>query len=533
MTETRPVTDQPSYILFVTDQQRYDHLGCTGHPVLRTPDIDQMASEGVCFDRFYVASPVCMPNRASLMTCRMPSSHGVRSLGIPLAKDHVTFVEVLAAAGYDTALIGKSHLQNVTHFPVQIEAPATRAGFVAPPADLAVAVRSDLDTEEYQYERQPFWNGPDPIVPTPFYGFEEYVSVLRHGINTGGDHELYLKSEAPDVLPLRNLQAQFPHDYICPQAIRTKIPEEHYSTSYIADQACAWLTARRDNTKPFFLMVSFPDPHHPFTPPGKYWDMYDPAEMPVPKSFSAEDWDPPEYIKAARRARESDPQAGQKTGYSLAVSEQEALEARALTCGMISMIDDAVGRVRDTADAAGVSQKTVQIFTSDHGDHLGDHGLLFKGTEQYDTLTHVPFIWADPKGPKAVRSDEIAQTLDIGTTVLEHARIEAPVGMQGQVMTCAGGPGRDAAHIQYETQRPQEAFGARPRAHTVLTGRWRLTLYLGDCQNELFDLEQDPGEFRNLWASPDHAEVRANLVERLAELEIAAVDRVPLPTSEA
>ncbi|MDG1737300.1 MAG: sulfatase-like hydrolase/transferase, partial [Paracoccaceae bacterium] len=103
-----------SYILFITDQQRYDHLGCNGHPVLKTPNIDAIAAEGVSYDRFYVASPVCMPNRASLMTSRLPSSHGVRSLGIPLDYRNVTFVELMAAAGYDTALIGKSHLQNVS-----------------------------------------------------------------------------------------------------------------------------------------------------------------------------------------------------------------------------------------------------------------------------------------------------------------------------------------------------------------------------------------------------------------------------------
>ena len=111
--------DRPSYILFITDQHRYDHLGCNGHPVLNTPHIDEMASEGINFDRFYVASPVCMPNRSSLMTCRMPSSHGVRCLGVPLSHEHVTFVELLRAAGYDTALIGKSHLQNMNEIPAQ------------------------------------------------------------------------------------------------------------------------------------------------------------------------------------------------------------------------------------------------------------------------------------------------------------------------------------------------------------------------------------------------------------------------------
>ena len=144
------MTDLPSYILFITDQQRYDNLGCNGHPVLQTPNIDAMAAEGVCYDRFYVASPVCMPNRASLVTCRMPSSHGVRSLGIPLAHENVTFIDLLGAAGYDTALIGKSHLQTVTDWAVQIEPTVYREGYIAPPDDLAVAVKSDLDGERYQ-----------------------------------------------------------------------------------------------------------------------------------------------------------------------------------------------------------------------------------------------------------------------------------------------------------------------------------------------------------------------------------------------
>lgn len=527
------MTERPSYILFITDQQRYDHLGCNGHPVLRTPNIDAIAAEGVSHDRFYVASPVCMPNRASLMTCRMPSSHGTRSLGIPLDYDSVTFVELLAAAGYDTCLIGKSHLQNVSDFDIQIEQTKHREGFTAPPDDLTVATRSDLDNDTYQYERQAYWDKPDPKVPLPFYGFKEYFAVMRHGFNTGGDHLEWVKKNAPEILALRGRDKQFDHDFTVPQAIRTKVPEEHYSTTYIADRAVEWLEARRSNDKPFLLMVSFPDPHHPFTPPGKYWDMYKPEDMVVPAAYEADDWDPPEYVKVAERDRANDPRLGQMAGYSLAVSKQEALEARALTCGMISMIDDAVGRVRAAATDAGVADNTVQIYTSDHGDHLGEHRLLFKGAEQYDSLTHVPFIWADPKGDSGTRVDDLAQTLDIGTSILEHAKVEKSLGMQGVVLPTVGGAGRDAAHIQYETQRTQEAFGTRPRVHTIVQSNWRLSMYLGKCQNELFDLENDPGEMSNLWDSAKHQDIKARLVEHLAELEIAAVDRVPLPTAQA
>jgi arylsulfatase A-like enzyme len=529
----KDMNERASYILFITDQQRYDHLGCNGHPVLQTPNIDKMAAEGLSHDRFYVASPVCMPNRASLMTCRMPMSHGTRSLGLPLAHENVTFVEMLAAAGYDTCLIGKSHLQNTSDLDNQIDPPQHREGFAAPPEDLAVAIRSDLDNDTYQYEQQEYWNQPSPKVPLPFYGFNEYVSILRHGFNTGGDHSEWVKENAPETLALRGRDKQFEHDYCVPQAIRTKVPEEHYSTTYIGDRAVAWLKGRKGNPKPFFLMVSFPDPHHPFTPPGKYWDMYKPADMPVPAAYETDDWDPPEYVKIAERDRAANPTLGQMAGYSLAVSKQEALEARALTCGMISMIDGAVGRVRTAAFDAGVADNTVQIYTSDHGDHLGEHRLLFKGAEQYDSLTHVPFIWADPKGTKGARTDDLAQTLDIGTTILEHAKVEKSAGMQGVVLPMIGGDGRDAAHIQYETQRTQEAFGVRPRVHTIVQDNWRLSIYLGKCQNELFDLDNDPGEMTNLWNSAEHLDVKARLIERLAELEIAAANRVPLPTAQA
>src|SRR3954449_2948697 len=120
MTASRP--SRSNFLLFITDQHRADFLGCYGHPVLRTPHIDAIAARGTAFDRFYVATPVCMPNRASLMTGRMPSVHGARANGIPLSRSQHTFVELLAAAGYRTALIGKSHLQNFNGMPATFSA---------------------------------------------------------------------------------------------------------------------------------------------------------------------------------------------------------------------------------------------------------------------------------------------------------------------------------------------------------------------------------------------------------------------------
>src|SRR6201747_1493345 len=143
---------RPNFLLFITDQHRADFLGCYGHPVLRTPNIDSIAARGMAFDRFHVASPVCQPNRASLMTGRMPSVHDVRSNGIPLSMDAVTFVDLLRDAGYRTALIGKSHLQNFTpHEPI-IKRPLPRQGFHEPSPGLRQALRNDLADAKYEQE---------------------------------------------------------------------------------------------------------------------------------------------------------------------------------------------------------------------------------------------------------------------------------------------------------------------------------------------------------------------------------------------
>src|SRR5947208_11556868 len=132
---------RPNFVLFITDQHRADFLGCYGHPVLRTPAIDSLAARGTAFDRFYVASPVCQPNRATLMTGRMPSLHGVRYNGISLSLAANTFVDLFRAAGWRTALIGKSHLQNMTGLPTVVHNPPLPQGYQHPPAGLDEALK--------------------------------------------------------------------------------------------------------------------------------------------------------------------------------------------------------------------------------------------------------------------------------------------------------------------------------------------------------------------------------------------------------
>ena len=172
-------TKQPNFVLIMTDQHRADHLGCYGNPIVSTPHLDALAAAGVAFDKFYVATPVCMPNRASLMTGRMPSANGARHNGIPLSVDSVTFVDLLRAAGYRTALVGKSHIQNMTGRP---SAPPSSANpeFADPPEGLKNAVSRDMTGPAYQRESLSAWKAdPDRDIELPHYGFDHVRPGLR------------------------------------------------------------------------------------------------------------------------------------------------------------------------------------------------------------------------------------------------------------------------------------------------------------------------------------------------------------------
>jgi arylsulfatase A-like enzyme len=203
---------------------------------------------------------------------------------------------------------------------------------------------------------------------------------------------------------------------------------------------------------------------------------------------------------------------------------------------MITCIDDAIGRVLSALARSRHADNTVLIFTTDHGDHLGDHKLLLKGAEHYQAIVHVPFIWAEARGRGARRTDALGSTMDIPATVLDRAGLAPYAGMQGLSLmpTIADGePVQDALLIQYEHQMAAPAGQGSGRVHTVLDGRWRLSIFDGADFGELYDLENDPGEFDNLWASAEHAGVRADLTERIARLEIGYIDKVPLPTRQA
>ena len=523
------MTKRPNFLFIITDQHRADHLGCGGNTVVQTPNIDGLAAKGTMWNRFYVANPICMPNRASIMTGRMCSAHGARHNGIPLSKDHTTFVELLRDAGYRTGLIGKSHLQSFTGLPATNKFEPAE-GLSAPSPHLRDAIKNNRHTAEYDLEVVPKWDRPlQDRIDGEFYGFEHVEIAADHADQASGDYLLWAREQRADFDGLVGPENALPCNRIdAPQAWRTAVPEELYSTNWIAERSEAWLSDRAGDDAPFFLQMSFPDPHHPFTPPGKYWDMYDPNDIELPATFGKGDLPP---IRAMREAMENgtDPRDNQNP---FAVTEDEARSIIALTYGMITMIDDAIGRVLKRLEELGIAEDTVVIFTSDHGDYMGDHGLMLKLLLHYQGTIRVPFIWHDPTSPNngAVEAG-LASSIDIAPTILARAGIQPYNGIQGRDLYTTPPP--KAIIVEEDSQRSMTGFDRPQRVRTVVTDRYRMSLREGEDWHELYDLSADPEEIDNIYDQASAQPVRHELSEIMLRKMISLQDRSPLPAYRA
>ena len=523
------MTKRPNFLFIITDQHRADHLGCYGNPIVRTPHIDAIAAKGARWDRFYVANPICMPNRASIMTGRMSSVHGARHNGIPLSRNHTTFVELLRDAGYRTGLIGKSHLQSFTGLPATKRF-EPQDGLRAPSPLLRDAYKDNRHSAEYDLEIAPKWDRRlAERLDGDFYGFEHVEVAADHADRASGDYLLWARSQHADFDSLVGPENALPDNRIqAPQAWRTAVPEELYSTSWIAQRSQAWLAERAADDAPFFLQMSFPDPHHPFTPPGRYWNLYDPADIELPASFGKGDLPP---LRAMREALETGTDRRDNQS-PFAVTEDEARAIIALTYGMITMIDDAIGRVVGRLEELGLADDTIVIFTSDHGDYMGDHGLMLKLLLHYQSIIRVPFLWHDPAAAETGEVDKgLASSIDISASILARAGVQPFNGLQGRDLLSTEPP--EAVIVEEDSQRTMTGFDRLQRVRTVVTDRYRMSLREGESWDELYDLQEDPHELRNLYDDPAVLDVRHALTETMLRRLIDLQDRSPLPAYRA
>lgn len=518
--------EQPNILLIMTDQHRPDHTGFGGNKLVQTPNLDALAAQSMQFNRAHVANPICMPNRASIFTSRMPSLHGTRYNGIALDWHVETFPRILKNAGYHTAHLGKCHLQNMN---IMKSAAARQTDRMAPGEAFS---RAQYPSGWDQYEDLFRHKNERVEMPDDYYGFAEVDLVVAHSDACGGHYYHWLLEKGIDPTSIQGHTGALAYDSPSHMTRKTSTPEELYPTRYITDVACQFLEQRAaDPATPFMAVVSYPDPHHPFTPPGKYFDMYSPDDFNLPETFSDfHDGGAPHYLKALREGP-----SGLRKGVNMfAPTETELREMGAKEFGMISMIDHGVGTLLNTLNRLGFADNTIIVFTSDHGDMFGDHGVMLKGGMHYEGCTRVPLLMKVPGAATGV-CDSLISSLDIGPTLLSQAGLSPFHGMQGRDASSLfqDQAARIRVELLIEEDQLNDILGVgRPlRMRTLITEQARLTIYDGYEGIELFDLDSDPVEMNNL----QHADpaLRAAMMERLNYALMGADDTSPKPTAFA
>lgn len=513
----------PNVVLIVTDQQRRDHVGWADER-FRTPHLDALARRGTVFSRAIVSNPICMPNRATLATGRMPSVHGTRFNGLPLDDRARTFMHALSDAGYRTGLVGKSHLQNMGDHPeiiAQIVDRTLRHDAVAMPDD-------GWDS----WELKSRYDDPDADhdVPAGWYGFDHVELAIDHGDVVGGHYAQWLAEHGIDPQSVRGPEHALEVDATWSEIRQPAVAPEHYHSAWAGQRAAAFIESADD--RPFFLQVSFPDPHHPFTPPGEFWRSIDHADLDPPPTFDDGHADSMPHLR--RRLDARGVQAFHLAAFSPTREQfQRALAAEIAT---ISLIDDAVGEVIAAFDRRGVADETVIVFTSDHGDMFGDHGLILKAGMHYEACLGTPLVVAGP-GVRAGTTASLASTIDIPSTVCSLAGVEPFWGMQGHdlspILADPTSTVRDSVLVEEDQIFDIAELGQPLRMRTLVTDDGRITRYGGTTSGELFDLRSDPDERRNIDAKPEGEKMRAEMIERLADSMSGHADRDRRPAHMA
>lgn len=477
-------------ILFIiTDQQRADHLSCMGHPVLKTPNIDRIADGGVRFNKYYSATPVCMPNRCSFFTGLYPSVHKTRSNGINLNPAVPTLSGILRENGYHTCNVGKLHFN--------FYANSQKRGITSL-ENLNDWLNGKLNSANF---------------PLPYYGFKECSAMTTgHGVVCTGHYIEWIKQRDPQFVEWLKQNIRIINEYV----YDTDLPEELYPTSYITDQTVEFLERHSQGTngdKPFFLHCSYNDPHHPVCPPGKYRDMYKPEDIELPSNFNDSEklLSHPflgQYIRNSRYVHLL-PQN---------VDEEIAKRFIAYTFGSIAMIDDGIGKILTCLEKTGLAENTMIIFTSDHGDYCGDHGLILKGPAHYRSVINMPLLWKIPGTTKTTVSDSLVNTIDLPKTILNLLGIKKKQylkHMQGQnitpLLTDPSAKVRNQILIEHDEEIWKDTIF---RVRSLITETHRLSIYEGyDDFGDIFDYQNDPDELENLWYTDK--ELKNELVKNL------------------
>lgn len=449
-----------------------------------------------------------------MLTGQYPSRHGAWSIGCDTPDDALSLPARLRRdAGYKTALIGKSHYKNCL----------AAGSFEALP-----------HVRDWEYFSR--WTGP-------WFGFEYAKIAVGHVCEPHAysmHYGLFLHEQGlPPIPPYFGPGGDPAFDEV--NDPEWKLPLELHPSVWAANETIDYLRARRDDQQPFYVSLNLPDPHCPFLAPAPYHRMYDGVDLPSPVRRQGEAEGKPTIFAACAENREDrlgwhdrfKPmcQGAIHPSMERPVERTREEDRFARTyLGMTTLLDDQVGRVLVALDELGLAENTIVVFTSDHGEHLGDHWLWGKGPSHYDACVRVPFIVRWPGRIAAGRRSRALQSLvDLPPTFLSAAGLPIPKAMQGtdqrSTWTGAGAAARDGVWIDQRMER-----GAA--VHTWITARHRLSIHHIHAENrtetELYDFENDPNEFENLANSPQSASLVSALSAEMARYQ----DRISGPWSE-
>ena len=442
-------------VLFIAVDDMNNDLGCYGHPLVKSPNIDRLASQGTRFDRAYCQFPLCSPSRSSLMTGLRPDTTRVFDLryhfrqGLP---NVVTLPQMFTANGYFAARVGK-----IYHY--------------GNPGDIGT---SGLD---------------DPA------SWKEFV-------NPAGRDKTTLEADIINYTPKRGLGSAMSF-----LADKDGKDEEH-TDGKVATEAIKLLEKHKD--EPFFLAVGFYKPHTPYVAPKKYFDLYPLEKITLPPIAT-------DFQKTALA-----PALASTTPWPyFGVTPNQARECKQAYYAAISFVDAQIGRVLDSLDRLGLRENTIVVFWSDHGYHLGEHGLWMKQS-CYEESARVPFIVSAPgqktAGKPCARTVEL---LDMYPTLADLAGLQPPGNLEGaSVRPLLENPAAEWSHPACtQVQR-----GNYP-GHSVRTERWRYTEWHGGTAGaELYDHDADPREVNNLASDPKHAATVAEMKALLKKVHPAPVE---------
>lgn len=493
---------RPNILLITSDQQHWDTIGAFNKDI-KTPNLDRLVKEGTTFKRAYCPNPTCTPTRASIITGKYPSQHGAWTLGTKLPETELTVGEVLKGAGYRTALIGKAHFQPL----VQTEEYSSIESY---------PTLQDLD----------FWKGFNG----PFYGFDHVELTRNHTVEShvGQHYALWLEEKG-----LKNWK-----DYFCkptghmekPERLHTEtnyrweIPEEYHYNAWITEKTNYQIDEAISNDDNFFIWSSFFDPHYPQMAPPPWDAMYDPDKIKLPETLMDDHKLSPPHFKMTQQVN-PDFSEYMESGHGLHGFKSHVFDEgcmrkqTAVYYGMISLMDKYIGKILDHLDSTGQADHTIIVFSTDHGDFFGHHGLAHKGAFHYEDMIKIPFLVRYPgKVSKGKVSEALQSLVDLGPTFLNLCGLEIPRTMTGvdQSEVWTGEINRARDHVLCENHHE----ATKVHLKTFVDERYKMTVYYGESYGELYDLLEDPNEMKNIWHDENHSELKQSMLLKMMWAEM-------------